>query len=196
VVAPAPEEASVAESEAQGEPLATPDGVGEETKADTPVGERPVEPLEPVLIEVWMPGRAVRPEGARRRPRHRREPRKDGAHATPQPQSGEGAATPVLAASDAASPSAPQAPDGALSREGRHFRRRQGGDQRHGGGERHGGERHGGDQRQDRPPRDRDRQHVKRFERRERDKAPDPNSPFAKLAGLKAQLEADSKERR
>jgi hypothetical protein len=35
---------------------------------------------------------------------------------------------------------------------------------------------------------------VKRFERRE--KTPDPNSPFAKLAGLKAQLEADAKERR
>ena len=33
-----------------------------------------------------------------------------------------------------------------------------------------------------------------RFERRE--KAPDPNSPFAKLAALKAQLEADAKERR
>jgi len=29
-----------------------------------------------------------------------------------------------------------------------------------------------------------------------REKAPDPNSPFAKLAGLKAQLEASSKERR
>jgi ATP-dependent RNA helicase SUPV3L1/SUV3 len=29
-----------------------------------------------------------------------------------------------------------------------------------------------------------------------RDKLPDPNSPFAKLAALKAQLEADSKERR
>ena len=27
-------------------------------------------------------------------------------------------------------------------------------------------------------------------------KQPDPNSPFAKLAALKAQLEADSKERR
>ncbi len=35
-----------------------------------------------------------------------------------------------------------------------------------------------------------------RFERREREKAPDPNSPFAKLAALKAQLEADAKERR
>jgi ATP-dependent RNA helicase SUPV3L1/SUV3 len=42
----------------------------------------------------------------------------------------------------------------------------------------------------DRPQRDRP---VKRFERRE--KMPDPNSPFAKLASLKAQLEADAKER-
>jgi ATP-dependent RNA helicase SUPV3L1/SUV3 len=50
----------------------------------------------------------------------------------------------------------------------------------------------------DRPPRDRDRDRSSgkpaRFERRE--KAPDPNSPFAKLAALKAQLEADAKERR
>jgi ATP-dependent RNA helicase SUPV3L1/SUV3 len=37
----------------------------------------------------------------------------------------------------------------------------------------------------------------KRFEPREkREKRPDPNSPFAKLAALKAQLEADAKERR
>ena len=36
-----------------------------------------------------------------------------------------------------------------------------------------------------------------RSERREaREKAADPNSPFAKLAALKAQLEADAKERR
>jgi ATP-dependent RNA helicase SUPV3L1/SUV3 len=193
-------EASAAASEPQGEPPAAPVSAGEEAKTDAPV-EPPGEPAEPILIEVWMPGRAVRPEGARRRPRHRREPRADWAHAPPQ--SGDGAATPALAASDAAaSPSAPQTLDGAPSRDGGHFRhrRRQGGDQRHGGerhgGDRHGGERHGGDQRQDRPPRDRDRQHVKRFERRERDKAPDPNSPFAKLAALKAQLEADSKERR
>ena len=48
--------------------------------------------------------------------------------------------------------------------------------------------------RRDRPQRERDRPPVKRFERRE--KAPDPNSPFAKLAALKAQLEAEAKERR
>ncbi|MGC2593772.1 MAG: hypothetical protein WA425_17850, partial [Xanthobacteraceae bacterium] len=61
--------------------------------------------------------------------------------------------------------------------------------------------RHAGEHRPDRPQRDRDRPQrerdrppVKRFERRE--KAPDPNSPFAKLAALKAQLEAEAKERR
>jgi ATP-dependent RNA helicase SUPV3L1/SUV3 len=32
--------------------------------------------------------------------------------------------------------------------------------------------------------------------RREREKQPDPDSPFAKLAALKAQLEANAKERR
>ncbi len=32
--------------------------------------------------------------------------------------------------------------------------------------------------------------------RREREKQPDPDSPFAKLAALKAQLEAAAKERR
>jgi ATP-dependent RNA helicase SUPV3L1/SUV3 len=43
----------------------------------------------------------------------------------------------------------------------------------------------------------RERPPGKRFEPREtREKRPDPNSPFAKLAALKAQLEAEAKERR
>lgn len=54
--------------------------------------------------------------------------------------------------------------------------------------------RYAGEHRGDRPQRERERPPVKRFERRE--KTPDPNSPFAKLAVLKAQLEADAKERR
>jgi ATP-dependent RNA helicase SUPV3L1/SUV3 len=45
--------------------------------------------------------------------------------------------------------------------------------------------------RQEQPQRE--RSPGKRFEPRE--KRPDPNSPFAKLAALKAQLEADTKER-
>ncbi len=58
------------------------------------------------------------------------------------------------------------------------------------------------DQRFDHPRRERERRerperppaHAVRHERRE--KAPDPNSPFAKLAALKAQLEAQAKEGR
>jgi ATP-dependent RNA helicase SUPV3L1/SUV3 len=191
-----------ADREAQLENVATSPGTGEESKAAAP-DEASAAPAEPVMIEVWLPGRAVRPEGARR-PRQRRERRPDAARGAPQPQTGDGATTPAVAGAEAGG--AATHTDGALAREGRHSHRRRGGQghgERHGerhGGERRGGERHAGEQRQDRPPRDRDRGHDrghgKRFERRERDKAPDPNSPFAKLAALKAQLEADAKERR
>ena len=195
-------------------PIAAPSGDGpedgqesQEESQEESQSEVAAAPAEPVMIEVWFPGRAARPEGARRRPpRRRREPHRDGAHAASPPQTGDAATTSATAPDAAAStePASPSAPDGASSREGRdghhgRHRRRQGGE-RHGGerhaGERHGNERHGGDQRHDRPQRDRDRSSGKRFDRRERDKAPDPNSPFAKLAALKAQLEADAKERR
>ncbi len=192
--------AVIADGAPQAEPVAEP--VTESAAAPVVASEETgtlTELAEPIMIEVWMPGRAVRADSPRRRPRHRREPRRDAA--TPQPQSGEGAATPA-AADAAAAPSTAEATENGQSREGRHPRHR-----RRQGGERHGGERHAGerqnqrqDQRHDRSQRDRDRPqdrpHVKRFERRERDKAPDPNSPFAKLAALKAQLEADAKERR
>jgi ATP-dependent RNA helicase SUPV3L1/SUV3 len=57
-------------------------------------------------------------------------------------------------------------------------------DQRHGHKERHGHkDRQDANDRRE-PP-----------QRREREKQPDPNSPFAKLAALKAQLEANAKER-
>jgi ATP-dependent RNA helicase SUPV3L1/SUV3 len=46
--------------------------------------------------------------------------------------------------------------------------------------------------RSDQPPRQRFREQKRDWQ----DKAPDPNSPFAKLAALKAQLEANAKERR
>ena len=195
--------AAAAESEIAPEGVVASPGAGEDNKDAAPE-EVSATLAEPVMIEVWLPGRALRPEGARR-PRPRREHRRDAARGTPQPQSGDGVATPAVAAAETGG-TAPQTADGAPGREGRHSRRRRGGQghgERHGerhGGERHAGERHAGDQRQDRPSRDRDRGndrgHGKRFERRERDKAPDPNSPFAKLAALKAQLEADAKERR
>ena len=137
---------------------------------------------EPEMLEVWRPGRAGRPERqeGRRRPRPKR---REGSNAVAQsvPQTtGDSAAPATAAAADSSQPASQQpgaAPD---QRPERHHRRRQRPDQRF-----------------DRPQRERDRPSGKppRFERREREKAPDPNSPFAKLAALKAQLEADAKER-
>ena len=166
---------------------------------------------EPDLIEVWRPGRAARPEG-RRRPhgRHRDAGRNV---AKPVDESAPAAAASPVAAEVGASPaSSDQAAPAAspavaeTAKKGRHTRhRRRHGGERHAGerlaGDRHGGERHGsgGDQRFERPRRERERPaaHGARQERPERrEKAPDPNSPFAKLAALKAQLEADAKERR
>jgi ATP-dependent RNA helicase SUPV3L1/SUV3 len=152
---------------------------------------------EPELIEVWRPGR---PEG-RRRPRpRRREPGREShreIEKAPTAQvgsgAGSGAESGVAAASGGEAASAPltdQAPasSGQPAREGRRHRRRP--DHRQ---DRKQHDRRPQD-RFDRPQRERERPPVKRFERRE--KAPDPNSPFAKLAALKAQLEADAKERR
>jgi ATP-dependent RNA helicase SUPV3L1/SUV3 len=147
---------------------------------------------EPEMIEVWRPGRAGRPEG-RHRPRFKRRDTDRRSEAAPPATAGATALT--VAADGAAVPSEDRtAASGRPERREQH-RRRGGGGERH-GSERHGGERHG-ERRFDRPPRDRERGPGKpvRFERREREKAPDPNSPFAKLAALKAQLEAEAKER-
>ena len=134
---------------------------------------------EPVLIEVWRPGR---PEGRRGpRPRHR-DTRGRGREQTPASRrSEESGAPPVLAAESVPPPLATDTPatTEVHARPGRPPRYRR---------------RRAAEHRSDRPPRERERPPVKRFERRE--KAPDPNSPFAKLAALKAQLEADAKERR
>src|SRR5579864_5424559 len=152
-----------------------------EASSDT-AQDKPAE--EPLMIEVWRPGRAARPEGSRRPRFKRREagrykPAEQGAG--PQP----GETAPAVAATDAGAspPSAEGAEQPHAKRHHRHHRRPK------------------PEQRFDRPPRERepDRERPSRpprFERREREKAPDPNSPFAKLAALKAQLEADAKERR
>jgi len=144
---------------------------------------------EPPLIEVWRPGRAGRPEGRHHpRGRHRQSGRKAAHFVSEQPQE---AGAPAIAAEAAAgAPPADQpapAEPADRAKTERHPRHRR---------------RHGGDQRFDRPRRERERPpaHVARHERHDRherrEKMPDPNSPFAKLAALKAQLEADAKERR
>jgi ATP-dependent RNA helicase SUPV3L1/SUV3 len=141
---------------------------------------------EPALIEVWRPGRT---EGSHRpRQKHRDRHRSKNADTAPAQRAEEPALAAAPAGEAAASqPAARTPPTGALApKQDHHPRHRR---------------RHAGEHRPDRPQRDRDRPQrerdrppVKRFERRE--KAPDPNSPFAKLAALKAQLEAEAKERR
>jgi ATP-dependent RNA helicase SUPV3L1/SUV3 len=173
---------------------ASPTAEAEETKA-TPepssaveasadvVPDKPAE--EPVMIEVWRPGRAVRPEGPRRQRFKRREAGRHKAAEQGAPRQPDAATAAVAAAPTEASPPGPEgaaAEQPHAKRHQRHHRRPK------------------PEQRFDRPPRERDRERPPRpprFERpREREKAPDPNSPFAKLAALKAQLEADAKERR
>ncbi len=142
---------------------------------------------EPELIEVWRPGRSER---RRERPRFRhREARKQAPGGTVEPTQDAAvqAAVATNGASEATAPAADRTQQSEAvqtetpkpERHSRHHRRR-----------------HGADQRFDRPRREQDRPSgpPARYERRE--KAPDPNSPFAKLAALKAQLEADAKGRR
>jgi ATP-dependent RNA helicase SUPV3L1/SUV3 len=159
--------------------------------AETVPAETPMNATAVVeeFIEVWRPGR---PSERHRRPASVREPRRDRNN-----RQRPGEAQPAAAASPPAD-ATPAQPGEATSPQERKPRP-------------HRGERQGKrpDQRQDRPPRQgrQDRPHRPKrenerpaFEGRgsaeRRDKVADPNSPFAKLAALKAQLEADAKERR
>ena len=149
-------------------------------------------PAEQELIEVWRPGRF---EPRERRQHHGRPHRRGHRGATGQTNaegqapgaSAEGAA-PQVAGDTAATETRQQERRGDQHQRGPRPPRKDR-HQRNGRpeGGRHEGQRHGkpGGPRQDARPRP-DR----------REKEPDPNSPFAKLAALKAQLEADSKERR
>ncbi len=179
---------------------------------------------EPELIEVWRPGRPEgqrRPHRPRReegRPHEGRRPRHGRRPPPATPPAGEDAR--------AATENAPVGADAAalpavalVREERREHRRRQGEDgerrDRQDRPERTGRPRRAeGPERGERPERpfrrDRDREprpdrdpdlrakYIKgRNEMRDRrDKPPDPDSPFAKLAALKEQLEANTKERR
>jgi ATP-dependent RNA helicase SUPV3L1/SUV3 len=148
---------------------------------------------EPEMIEVWRPGRS---EG-RRRPqgRHRHAGKYDAPRVEP------GIAAPAVAADGQSI--APAEPAAATEQSAHADQARSAEADKPGRRERHR-RRRGDDQRFDRPRGDRERPpaHAARHERRQdrhqerREKAPDPNSPFAKLAALKAQLEAEAKERR
>jgi ATP-dependent RNA helicase SUPV3L1/SUV3 len=123
------------------------------------------------MIEIWRPSRADgRWRGRSRQQTRTRRTQKQPAAAQPAEQ----ADTTALRAG---SPPEATEPPGGSSVQTRP--------------QQHGRKRHKPEHRADRAQHDRPA--SKRFERRE--KLPDPNSPFAKLAGLKAQLEADAKER-
>jgi ATP-dependent RNA helicase SUPV3L1/SUV3 len=157
------------------EPLTGSAAAEETPAAPIAAADMPPAPEEPAMIEVWRPGRpSERPRHGKPR-RHRRQDQSPAEAASPTeiPAPAEGAA-----AASAEPQRKPRPP---------HPRKEtKGGPARH--------------QRQDRAPRrERDRGSFAQQrppERREREKVADPNSPFAKLAALKAQLEADTKERR
>jgi len=141
---------------------------------------------EPAMVEVWRPSRSETWHRPRERRRGMRKfPAQGASEQTERPApaaAGEAAVEAAATAAPADTLSAEQAAGAeAAAGPGRHPRQRR---------------RHGGDQRFDRPRREQERAAppASRYERRE--KAPDPNSPFAKLAALKAQLEADAKSRR
>jgi ATP-dependent RNA helicase SUPV3L1/SUV3 len=184
----------------------------------------PQAPAEPEMVEVWRPGGRSDERRSQRRPgQWQRGHQSHGEAQAKAPGAGaesaaasEGSGETVTEAADAP----------AEKKGGQHRRPRgqQGefGRHRDNGGERrprehraeHHSERQGdhrqGDQRQgrDRPDRSRgDRPSIGKGRgdykdrrdftpHREREKQADPNSPFAKLAALKAQLEAAAKERR
>jgi ATP-dependent RNA helicase SUPV3L1/SUV3 len=149
--------------------------------ATASVGAPDVPPAsEPEVIEVWRPSRT----GDRRRVHARGRRPKPGeaaewAHKGPEMATLEPATLAAVASKKVEAPAEVAEADV------------------HGTARRHGRPRRP-QQRLERQERRREREPGKRFEPRDKrpEKRPDPNSPFAKLAALKAQLEADAKERR
>jgi ATP-dependent RNA helicase SUPV3L1/SUV3 len=208
-VAPAPQEASETQSEAAAEVVVevvaeeasvAPDAsvpaetlvadvAASEPAADAAATDAAAPAAEPEMIEVWRPGRFDGQARHRQRPRHER--RRHGKPEGAQPLAAapvEGEA--VAATTDAA---AAPAPSEEARERPRHHRPQRG--NRH---DRHGDRK---DRREDRAEGGRPPRHAKHQSRdeprRERpERKPDPNSPFAKLAALKEQLEAGAKERR
>ena len=159
------------------EPPAMP--VVEET-AGPDRGEVP--PATEEMIEVWRPGRAGDRHRGRARARARAKPVRAEPAAGTSTLSAESGATAIAEANAAPAVTEPDRQKDAHRRPHRPARQRRKPEHRMDRQDRDGREGH--------KPRERP---GKRFEARE--KMPDPNSPFAKLAALKAQLEADAKER-
>jgi ATP-dependent RNA helicase SUPV3L1/SUV3 len=182
--------AGAVESEGTGE--SAPEVIATESAASGGAeAELTVTPAEPDLIEVWRPGRSENREKRPHRRHHRREHRAEQrppaeqqgvqqAGAPVMPPTAEMGAEPKPQESRNRSDERPHGP--------RPHRKDRGGRPR-----RHDGAR---DTTRHGKPEGRPRQDVARPRPERREREPDPNSPFAKLAALKARLEAESKERR
>jgi ATP-dependent RNA helicase SUPV3L1/SUV3 len=170
----------------------------------------PAVAVEPELIDVWRPGGRSEERRGQRRPPQRQRARQSHSGAPAKDATAEraiaaeGGTEPVV---EAGTPiEKPATPDRRQRNPQGEFRReREDGSERHQRG--HRGE-HRSERQGDRAERVRgERPHLAQARNehkdrrdyaphREREKQPDPNSPFAKLAALKAQLEANAKERR
>ena len=166
-------------------------------------------PAEPEMVEVWRPGR---PPGSNQRRREaekhggrRHHRRHEGAKTGGQPAA-EGAV--AAAPAEGATSDATAAPAGERKEHhGRHRHRRHGGERKEGEGEQRADRQKRSDRNEKRNERGDRPDRKDRGPRRDRDrdrgpdriwgsseaprssKEPDPNSPFAKLLALKAQLE-------
>ena len=180
-------------------------GIETTASADTPITPPESKPVEePAFVEVWRPaGRSERrpPRSRRQRPQQSQTAAAD-ASVAPATSSTDVGSTPSESAQPARGPRRPPHDRGGPDREKRQERH-----DRHQRMERQDerADRQGHTARRERPRRERgDR--VERAEREQyyakpagggsggRDKQPDPNSPFAKLAALKQQLEQTNKE--
>jgi ATP-dependent RNA helicase SUPV3L1/SUV3 len=169
----------------------------------------PDAPAEPELIEVWRAGGRSEERRGQRRPPQWQRPRQSHDRAAAANATEERAIAPADGAEpvvEAGTPTEKKAPGHRTRGPQGEFRR-----ERDDRGERrqrdHRAE-HRSDRQSDRPERARgERPHFAKVRTdhkdrrdytplREREKQADPNSPFAKLAALKAQLEANAKERR
>ncbi|MBV8747544.1 MAG: helicase, partial [Xanthobacteraceae bacterium] len=181
-----PEEAAT-EQAVTVEPLATEAGLDaaeplQEAEASSAEKLDTAAAAEPEFIEVWRPGRSEERRPRRRRPVRDRKP----AESPAQTQA------PAQAAASAPSPPTHHEEP----RRDRDDRRKPRDAADRGAGRSHEGRREGRDRDRRRDRRDEDRPpRVWEAGRDRRGKEPDPDSPFAKLAALKAQLEAEAKDR-
>lgn len=170
--------------------------------AAVPAETTPAEakPDEPELVEVWRPGGRL--DGQRRQRRPQQAPRRHEPLAVAEiaPSVGIGdsrSAREAGAREERRGPSDRKDRPERIDRQPRPEQRTDRPDRSDRDQRRHQrGERHGRDGRPDRDPELRAKYIKGRDGRDRREREPDPNSPFAKLAALKAQLEANAKEGR